>query len=323
MKNLNLKNKLRMYYIFLVVVPVMVLCVIFYQLAFKNILDIASKNVLDVTEKNVELVDRKLQEIVKHTERMNREDTVYEALNSLWDMSEADVSSMNAIVNRILYKYFFDTDIVAAYIKTPRTTLGDAFMVAIPNDKFYESSIYKQAQEADGDGIWIATYDPKEEYGVDYNLEKKEIITYACKLKPYKIDGKEAGMVKGLEEDANAILLVYLKTASVKQIFEENSIVDNSQYCVHTRDGQIIAHTDETKEGTYEELPWLPYVKGHKSGTLILQYQGRRMLVSYATSEITGWISTSIIPIESLLGEVSDLPMKTAIIGLFLLGLLW
>lgn len=56
---------------------------------------------------------------------------------------------------------------------------------------------------------------------------------------------------------------------------------------------------------------------------MILEYQGEKVLICYAVSEITDWVVVNVIPLNSLLNHVSIIQRLTILIWmvLFLLAM--
>lgn len=82
-RKLNLQNKLRISYIALILIPVTVICVVYYEVASQSIIEIAKNNILEGMIKNVQILDRDLKGIQESAQGMNLNNEIYKLLEDL------------------------------------------------------------------------------------------------------------------------------------------------------------------------------------------------------------------------------------------------
>ena len=103
-----------------------------------------------------------------------------------------------------------------------------------------------------------------------------------------------------MKQNMHAVLVLNFNPEFMDSVLEEKKSIEGSFFCVSDREGTIVAHTDQKKNGSKEQLPWLTKITKN-NGSMILEYQGEKVLICYAVSEITDWVVVNVIPLNSLL----------------------
>jgi two-component system sensor histidine kinase YesM len=89
---------------------------------------------------------------------------------------------------------------------------------------------------------------------------------------------------------------------------------------VITKDGQVVSHQDQSQIATIESIPWLQDIYRKVSGTDVVKINGKKMIICYDTSPITGWISVIVIPPDRLLDKIlPSLRMYTVYVAIILI----
>lgn len=317
-RNLSLRNKLRFSYILLIIIPVTLLCVGYYWAASQNILDVAKKNILDVTKKNIQIMDQQLSTIENRAVQLNVDAEIFEILQGVEDAVDSEILIADRKMKTILQNYFSGDDIVAANIMTPRYVFGDNSQFVIPKENFFESEIYKKAKGKKGIVQWMPTYRAEEEYALDFAVENKIVFSLVQELNPVLINPERPNSIEYLKNDMEAVLVINFKETQMEKIFGGSNSIKDAFYCVSSQDGVIVSHSDKEKNGSVESLPWLKNAARAKEGSVVLDYQGRKMVVCYVVSDATGWVAASVTPVGSLLNTVSKLQLLTVIIWILL-----
>lgn len=317
-RNLNLQNKLRFSYILLILIPVTLLCVVYYGVASQSILDIAKKNILDVTVKNTQIIDHQLEAIQNGAVNLNVDADIFEMLKNMEYVPESNLMVMDKIMNVILKKYFTNDYILSANIMTPRYIFGDNSQLIIPNRLFFQSDIYQQLQGRRGEANWIPTYQVEKEFNLDFTTDNSTIFSLAQILNPVFINPERPNDVQYLEKDSNAVLIVNFNEELIQDMFEGSNSVKGSFYCISSMEGNIVAHSDHSRNGSEEKLPWLKYAAGVRNGSVLLKYEKQYVVVCFAVSDITGWVSASVTPVNSLLNDVSIIQVLTVVVWILL-----
>ena len=315
-RNMTLRNKLRFSYILLIIIPVTLLCFVYYLTASQSILDIAKKNILDVTVKNVQVIDEKLEAIQAGAVQLNVDPDLFQILKNLDHYQDSEILAADRIIKTVLPKYFSGDDIISMNIMTPRYVFGDNSQFVIPEDNFFDSQVYQKILGKRGAVQWIPTYQVEKEYKLDFPSNEKTVFSLVQELNPVRIDPERPNDVEYLENDPNAIMVIHFKEALMEQMFDGSNSIDGSFYCVSSPDGVIVSHSQKEKNGTVEMLPWLKEAKGN--GSIVMKYQGKNVVVCYSVSAVTGWIAASVTPVNSLLNNVSRIQVLTIFVWILL-----
>lgn len=311
--NLNLWNRLFLSYICLILVPLFLFGIIYYRVASDSILRAAQDNVLNITVKNLGLMEEQLEDIEERAEWVEEENDIQEALKKAGNLKEAEVLALDGRVNSVLNKYFYGKNIVSAYLITPMYVLGNDSQVRVPVSQFYQSKIYQEISGQEEKDMWIPTYFAQEEYQLDWAVEQSAVFTYFYRLGLPEDDFKE-NKIK-----MESLLLVNLKTDFFRGIFEENNSEEQFVYCISDQSGKVIVHKDKEREGKTENLPWLGQAAKNEKGTIITDYQERKIVVGYAVSKKRGWVAACVYPVSFLLENVVKMQYVTyGITGLLL-----
>lgn len=314
-KKLNLQNRLRLSYILLILIPVTFLCILYYWVASRSILDIAEQNILDVTVKNMQIIDQQLDMIQEGATLLNVDGDIFEILENLEEMEDSEVLLSDRVVKGTLQKYFPDSYVFTATIMTPRFVFGDNSQMVIPTQNFFDSEFYRRMQGRRGKAQWIPTYQVREEFYLDFEIDEM-IFSLVQELNPVQISPQAPGDTRKLASDA--VLVVSFTDDVMRNMFGSGSSVEGSFYCVSSRDGIIVSHSDPQRRGRKEELPWLEEIGTGDRGSMVLTYGGQKMVVCYAVSKVTGWVAASVTPVNSLLNNVSRIQHFTVVVWFLL-----
>ena len=105
-RKLNLQNKLRISYIALILIPVTVICVVYYEVASQSIIEIAKNNILEGMIKNVQILDRDLKGIQESAQGMNLNNEIYKLLEDLPKSSDFEILQKDKKARLELQKAF-------------------------------------------------------------------------------------------------------------------------------------------------------------------------------------------------------------------------
>lgn len=315
---LSLQNKLRLSYILLILIPVTLLCVGYYWAASQSILSIAKKNVLDVTVKNMNIIDEQLETVQAGSIHLNVDRDIFEVLQHLDEAKESDLLVWDTKIRTVLQKYISNKYVLSATIMTPRFIFGDNTMVIIPSREFFASGLYEKIKGKKGEAQWIPTYEVERAFNLDFKVVENSVFSMAQVLNPVLINQERPNNVEYLTNDTEAVFIIHFDEEMIRNLFAESNSAEGSFYCVSTPDGTIISHSQKDKNGTVETLPWLSEIGGKKEGSVVLPYQKERVVVCYSVSAVTGWIAASVVPVNSLLNNVSRIQMLTILVWILL-----
>ena len=148
--SLNLQNKLRLCFIFLILIPSLIIGIAYYWVSYHSIIDIAKKNILDVVVKNTQLIDRQMGYIQESAVNLNVDADMYRLLSDVDTVPDSELLVKDKKIQAILQKYFVDEDIVTTTIMTEKFIFGDNSQLKVPVANFFSSTLWESLRERRG-----------------------------------------------------------------------------------------------------------------------------------------------------------------------------
>lgn len=148
--SLNLQNKLRLCFIFLILIPSLIIGIAYYWVSYHSIIDIAKKNILDVVVKNTQLIDRQMGYIQESAVNLNVDADMYRLLSDVDTVPDSELLVKDKKIQAILQKYFVDEDIVTTTIMTEKFIFGDNSQLKVPVANFSPPRCGKACGNAEG-----------------------------------------------------------------------------------------------------------------------------------------------------------------------------
>ena len=125
--SLNLQNKLRLCFIFLILLPSLTIGIAYYGVSYHSIIDIAKKNILDVVVKNTQLIDRQMSYIQESAVNFNVDADMYSLLSDVDTVPDSELLIKDKKIQAVLQKYFVDDDIVTTTVMTEKIHIRGQF----------------------------------------------------------------------------------------------------------------------------------------------------------------------------------------------------
>ena len=116
---------------------------------------------------------------------------------------------------------------------------------------------------------WIPTYHAEKEYGVDYRMQKVNYFSLIEELQPVYIEPENISSMKSIKQNMHAVLELNFNPEFMDSELEEKKSIEGSFFCVSDREGTIVAHTDQKKNGSKEQWKYDSGISGRKSTHLL------------------------------------------------------
>lgn len=104
-------------------------------------------------------------------------------------------------------------------------------------------------------------------------------------------------------------LVIFLNESRLQELLNGVQLVGNGSLAIMNPEGQILISNRPEQpmpELAYDSLPGL-------SGSLPLQWNGQKVMISYVTSDITGWKYVSVLPSHVYMYKVNEIRQYTTI----------
>lgn len=305
-KNLNLRNKLIALYIIFLIVPISFIAIRYYSISLDVVTDLTSKNVYEIIKKNNELIDIKLGNIQENSLEIINDPNLFNVFNNTKGTKNINIIDMDRKVSKVIEKYFGQSmDICSVQIATSYYIFGNNTSY-ISGDTCKKSSMYKSAVEGEGKLLWIPTYDYTKMFNIigGSNLESKDKYFFsATRLinSFYLNNGDFAFLDNSIERP---VLVINFKEDFFRNEFQNTLTIKGTDFFVLTKEGQVISSNNVERLSSFENYPWLQDAILNNSGTSYAEVNGKKVIVCYDTSKVTGWISVAIIPVDGLMGDI-------------------
>lgn len=307
--NFTLRTKLVITYIFLITMPIFFISLKYYTASTEVISDAVKENALEIVKKNNEIIDVKLSFI---KDNMFSFITDKDFVNTFGEVNPHDDYSLLLLDDKIsvyLNKYFLQNqDIYSAQLATsyfvfgPRSTSRSTFKSLIPRENYVKSQIYQKAKTENSGMQWIPTYDFGQMFNIQYleniDVDYKYMFAAIVGINDSFYANSDFSFSEGIEKPT---LILNFKEDFFHEIYEDSIPVEGSSFFVIDKEGYIISHQNRsllTKKITSE---WLQKVISSESGTDLIEIEGKKMIICYSMSSVTGWISAVVFPPDKLI----------------------
>ncbi|UJF35480.1 PDC sensor domain-containing protein [Paenibacillus hexagrammi] len=312
---LRFRTKMIIFYVMLISIPSILTGFLHYNTSLDIILNNSRESMKEIVKKNNEMIDMILQGIEERTLSLNSDPDLYDVFEHLTDRSDYNLVKMDKRVTMILNKYFsqnsdhYSAQLVTSYYSfggsgTPYTTNSPFFSVS--PEGFRSSDIYSRVAENRGKFIWIPTYDYTKTFnqyqlqGLDPKIKFMFSGARVINSAPI-VDGVIHPLDPSIERP---VLLINFTESFYREILKFSTPLQGSYLYVVSDKGDIVYHPDTSKLATIDTNGYLEDSFQNKSGTMIKEINGEKMLICFETSKVTGWKTVSVVPYKQLVGEL-------------------
>ncbi|MHA6530600.1 histidine kinase [Paenibacillus sp. BAC0078] len=329
-KNMKLRTKLILCFVLLISIPSVTNAVINYKTSLNIIVSNAKDSILEIVRKKAEISDLMLNNIESRTIDLISDPDLFTLFNRQRPQSDYDLLKMDRKATEILNKYFrneqdfYTVQLVTSYYSfgggAPAYTTNSLF-VSVPPLGFAHSYIYQKIVEANGSLLWFPTYDwtrifgQPELGGMDARFRMVFSTGRLLNISPI-IDGMSRSWPQEVERP---VLLINFNEEYYRQFMAPTAAVQGSYFYVVSRDGQIVTHPDNSLLGMTDENMWHQHQFKSASGTSLVKAGKEDVLIGYASSAITGWVTVYVVPYRQLLRNLPTVSYTDLLVTLVLL----
>jgi two-component system sensor histidine kinase YesM len=307
--NLNLRVRLTVSYIALIIISMTVLGVGYYNKSSDVILKNASGTFLGLVKSGNQSLDAKFAMVEQSAINMHLDEDLFDIFN-VPDLKKRYLNNENdRKITRILQKYFpTSEDVFSVNLATKEYTFGGNPNFWIPKKEFSTSNIYNIGLSSRENTFWVPTYNLLEKFysSSAVSSTKNQYVFTATRL--INLSKIRNNLLEHMGENVERpILIVNFQESMINKAFKENLTVKDSYYYVFTKDGEIVSSSNHTNDSTPVTQAWISSVIANKSGTEFIQVNGKKMVVCFDVIPTTGWLSAVFIPYDNLLKTVPNM----------------
>jgi len=318
--DLKLRTKLFISFSLIIVIPISLLGLIYFNNSSKVISELARKNVLEIVLKNNQIIDAKLSRIEETTLSVVNDSDLFRTFSGVNDLNNMNIIDMDRQVSKVLSKYFSSSrDIYSTLLATSYYTFGNN-NVYISSENYKESKIYSDAVKAKGSMIWEPTYDFTLMYNnpeLRLNSDVKYIFSAARVVNGYYLDNFILNVLDTSIE--RPTLIINFHETVLSDVYNNSVPIKGTKYLIVTKTGNVVSSTDKGELSKVMDFPWLKEAVVRGSGSYTFSSGNKKYIACFDTSAVTGWVSAAVIPYDELMSDITP-AIKTytvLIIGVF------
>lgn len=288
MGRMTLQIKVLLWYFLLVVVLMSTIGLLYYNTTSRSLYEIVVSDTLSLLSKNNKIVDQKLSMVNAYANGLMVDEDLSALLGQYEKaQSEYEVFSLDTPITGLLNKYFLYTnDIFSVQLITRRMTYGQMTSANIvPAAGFADSRICTAALAGKGKTVWIPTYHFFQTYGQDY---------IASENASYQKVFSAVKLVRQFEDDY-AILLINFIDDTYADVFAPPESGYQGSYFVVSPEGTLVSHENSAFGGATLDGSWLTTAREQGTGYESMLINGRKYIMCFDTSSVTGWLSGFIL----------------------------
>lgn len=309
--NVKLRTKLFVSFTLIIVIPILIIGLLYFRNSSSVISDLASKNVHEIVKKNNQIIDTKLSKIDESTQSLINDYDLFKAFSGVTDIENMNIIEMDRQVSKVLSKYFSSSpDITSTMLATSYYTFGSGNTGSLTANYVYgqnyiKSKIYSDTQKAKGGLIWEPTYDFTLMYGnpeLRFSPELRYVFSAARVVNSYSLDNFILNVLDSSIEKPT--LIINFQETVLSDVYNDSVPIEGTKYYIVTDSGNVVSCSEKEELAETENFPWLKEANNKKSGSYNFMENGKRYIVCYDTSKITGWISAAVIPYDELISDI-------------------
>lgn len=313
-RDVSLRTQFLVLFIALITLTLFIFGFRYYSISTSVVTDVAEKNTYQIIKKSNETIDTKLSMLLQNIVAFSNDKELYDAYSSIDPQSDENILKGDRVISNIIQKYFSHFhDIYSVQLATSYFTYGPTTFYSgqygkgyIPANAFAKSRLSEAAAAQKGKILWYPTYSFVDMFNVpalrDVQIDYKHLFT-AMEM----LDGAltEDSVYHPLPEGVEApVLLVNFKEEFFHSMLGQSVPYSDSVFFVLTSDGYVVSGPDESAVSTRMTESWAGHILQAKSGIDSVMIDGKRMIVCFDTSKVTGWTSVIAFPSEQLVGQI-------------------
>lgn len=319
---IKLRTKLFLLFFVLLMITLGLASYGYYKHSLDNAVKQYSQETHQSIRQSVAILDLKLLKIVENSELMIKDREIYRIFSEINPQNPYELLKYDRELRRVIGKYFdYNEQMYSQTLMTSYYSFGEGF---VPYDKFQTSELYRNIKEGEGKLVWEPTYDFVQMYHAEelaeFNIDEFRYLFTAGRI--LNVFDNSTGEIKYLPKDKERpVLVVNFKADFLKDFFDQVFVNENKMIFLAAPDGSIVSANTGQAEALASRADWLQEVIAAQSGTLHVNEQDESIIISYDTSQVTGWTLVSVIENKDLIPQVSKGIRNTVFkLGLFVLA---
>lgn len=324
MRHMSFKRKLVSIYSMVILLIACGVAILVYNIGVTQIMDISKNMAYEIQQKNIRILDERLMKIKENSMQAATDDELFGYLINEDVLANQNYLGLDRKITQVLNKYFSSYDVMSVQLITDTYIYGVNTNL-LTAQRFKESSLYQNVLDYDGVLLWTPVYDIVNMYSLEEYRESalpnRWVFSAARTLGKGYITKEGFFESKSFSGKSQPILLINFSESILNDVFQDSMSVQGVDTYLLSAKGDCIYHSglqmldEKSMQELYERI-------GSKNrGTDIILLNGKKVAVSYVTSDVTSWISVAIMPPNKLMRE-SRTKILMAALGVALVAML-
>ena len=232
---------------------------------------------------------------------------MFNTLSNLDPDSEESIIKSDRIISNILSRYLMNAPGIYSYklVTSYYTFTPDAGNTSpgfLPFQEFSKTSIYSTAKKAQGNAVWIPTYDFVKEFRQkdleDIHMEGRYVFSMARVIDC--LDFVNGQVLHLSDEVERPFLVIDYLPGFFTDVYNKSNIIGDSMFFVAIKDGTVVAQSENSQLVLQEQNTWLDMVREETSGYVNVVLDGEPWILCFDTSNVTGWITMIFVNAKEL-----------------------
>jgi two-component system sensor histidine kinase YesM len=303
---IKLRTKLFLLFFVLLMVTLLLSSYGYYTSSLDSAVEQHSKEAYQNIRQSSIILDQKLLNIVENSELMMKDKEIYRIFATIDPHDPNDLLKYDRELKRIIAKYYtYDEQIYSSTIMTSYYTFGNGY---VPYDGFNHSALNQHIRQGGGELVWEPTFDFlnmfQQEALAGADISEFQYLFSSGRL--LNLFDNSTGDIVSLPGEKEApVLLLNFKLDFMRDYYEGLGFDDKRIFLVVAPNGQVVFSNTSSPLADHGDTPWVADLPLGKSGTLQAQDGTDALIVSYDTSQVTGWTLVSAIRNQDLIPEAS------------------
>ena len=310
--DLKLRTKLFISFSLIIVIPILMLGLLYFNKSSEVISELARNNVFEIVKKNNQIIDTKLSRIEESSLSVVNDYDLFKAFSTVKDINNMNIIEMDRQVSKVLTKYFSSfKDITSTMLATSYYTFGSSgngsYISAshISGDNYIRSKTYTDTVKAKGSMIWEPTYDFTLMYNnpeLRLSSDAKYVFSASRVVNGYYLDNFILNVLDSSIE--RPILIINFQETVLSDVYKNSIPIKGTKYLILTKTGHVVSSSDKGELSKAMEFPWLKETVARGSGSYTFTVENKKYIACFETSKVTGWVSAAVIPYDALISDI-------------------
>lgn len=307
-QKISLKTTLILSYILVALTALSLFAWRSYSTTEKFMVKMAQDNVHQLITSKNKILDMSFSGIREQTLNLLVDKELYNLFERMDFNNDIGLIEADKQVKELLQKYFYSyKQIASVVLVTEDRTFGYWNDDITFDQSFFNSEIYRMADEKKGGSFYLPTYNYNKAMGkkaLDQPDDPREMIFSLVRVANITYINKQYATQKLKRFSLHPTLVISFTDATYRSELQSLALPDGSEYMILDANGQVVSHSNATFIGKNYNRSWIYPLIERESGVDYLRIDGKDTVISYDTSAATGWTTMVTIPRSSLLKDV-------------------